>query len=63
MREPDQTAAWWLRALGAPAVVVAVQVFVAGLYLPPVFVDVEHWSPPEQPPHTIISVPVHTAEW
>jgi hypothetical protein len=43
-------------------VAVAVQAFVAGLYRPPLFVDVEHWSPPEQPPQTIISVPVHTAE-
>jgi hypothetical protein len=31
MREPDQTATWLLRALGAPAVLVAVQAFVVGL--------------------------------
>jgi hypothetical protein len=29
-----------------------------------VFVGVEHRNPPpEQPPHTIISEPVQTAEW
>ena len=43
---------------GAPAVVVAVQLLVTGLYLPPVFK-----SPltPPYPPHTIISLPLQTA--
>ena len=35
---------------------VAVQLFVLGLYLPPVFK-----LPPLNPPQTIISLPVHTA--
>jgi len=42
---------WFDLELGALAVLVAVQVSVAGLYLPPVF--------PE--PQTIISLPVHIA--
>ena len=37
---------------------VAVQLSVVGLYLPPVFK-----SPPFVPPQTIISLPVHTAVW
>jgi hypothetical protein len=48
---PVQTAVWFDLELGALAVLVAVQVSVAGLYLPPVF--------PE--PQTIISLPVHIA--
>ena len=36
---------------------VAVQLFVPGLYLPPVFN--KNWL--SCPPHTIISLPVHTA--
>ena len=43
------------RALGALVVLVAVQLSVLGLYLPPVF---RSW---ESPPQTIISLPVHTA--
>jgi hypothetical protein len=38
---------------------VAVQLFVLGLYLPPVFNGIKSLSPP----HTIISVPLHTAVW
>ena len=37
--------------------VVAVQLLVRGLYLPPVFKKM----PPSHPPQTIISLPVHTA--
>jgi hypothetical protein len=37
-------------------VLVAVQLFVLGLYLPPVL-------PPPNPPHTIISLRVQTAVW
>jgi hypothetical protein len=39
---------------------VAVQLFVLGLYLPPVF---KYWKVPSKkyPPHTIISLPVQTA--
>ena len=37
-------------------VVVAVQLSVSGLYLPPVFTE-----PPLYPPQMIISLPVHTA--
>src|SRR5207253_1368034 len=48
------------RALGAFVVLVDVQMFVAGWYLPPVF---STWLTPSSkwPPHTIISLPVHTA--
>ena len=38
-------------------VLVAVQVFALGLYLPPVFTPI----PPLTPPQTIISLPAHTA--
>jgi hypothetical protein len=46
-----------MRAEGALVVLVAVQLSVLGLYLPPVF------SQPllSPPPQTIISLPVHTA--
>jgi hypothetical protein len=50
-----------MRALGALAVLVAVQVSALGLYLPPVL---KYWSPAKSkrlPPQTIISLPVHTA--
>jgi hypothetical protein len=42
---------------GALAVVVASQLSVSGLYLPPVFKEMK----PSNPPHTIISLPVQTA--
>src|SRR6188472_2893603 len=42
--------------MGALAVLVAVQLSVLGSYLPPVFNSL-----PSNPPHTIISLPVHTA--
>lgn len=45
-------------ALGAPMVVVAVQVSVPGLYLPPVLRTLELLS---SPPQIIISFPLHTA--
>jgi hypothetical protein len=57
---PLQTALCNARAEGAFVVLVAVHVFVPGLYLPPVF------RAPEillDPPHTIISSPVQTAVW
>jgi hypothetical protein len=41
------------------AVLVAVQLSVLGLYLPPVF----RLLLPLYPPQTIISLPVHTAIW
>ena len=41
-------------------VLVAVQVSVPGLYLPPVF---KTMFGPVNPPQTIISLPVHTAAW
>jgi hypothetical protein len=62
MREPDQTATWPLRGLGAPVTLVAVQAFVVGLYRPPEFVVAPH-TKPEHPPQTIISVPVQMAVW
>src|SRR5438067_230106 len=53
-----QTAVWSHRPEGALTVLVAVQLSVMGLYLPPVF---NCGGPSGSPPHTIISVPVHTA--
>jgi hypothetical protein len=44
------------RAAGAPVVLVSIQVSVLGLYLPPLLRKMVL-----SPPHTIISVPVHTA--
>src|SRR5215510_5218603 len=55
---PVHTAVWDSRPTGALVVVVAVQLSVTGLYLPPVFTSP---SIKLNPPHTIISVPVHTA--
>jgi len=46
------------RPVGALVVVVAVQLFVPGLYLPPVFRPLQKQS---VPPQTIISLPVQTA--
>jgi hypothetical protein len=46
-----------LRSEGALVVLVAVQLSVLGLYLPPVFKS----AVSEFPPQTIISLPVHTA--
>src|ERR1043166_2734451 len=43
------------RASGALVVLVAIQLSVPGLYLPPVFK-----APPSYPPQTIISLPVQT---
>ena len=39
---------------------VAVQAFTAGLYLPPVL---QEQQPKPQPPQAIISLPVQTAVW
>src|SRR5579884_1335479 len=54
---PVQTAVCSTRAVGALAVLVAVQLSSAGLYLPPVLKK----SVLSPPPQTIISLPVHTA--
>jgi hypothetical protein len=43
--------------VGALVVVVATQLSVSALYLPPVLKKLK----PSVPPHTIISLPVHTA--
>ena len=51
-----QTAVSRSRAEGALVVLVAVQLFVPGLYLPPVLK-----TEPSNPPQMIISLPVHTA--
>jgi hypothetical protein len=48
------------RAEGALAVLVAVQLSVLGLYLPPVFSSKMLLL---NPPQTIISLPVHAALW
>src|SRR5438874_10434615 len=53
---PVHTAAWLYRAVGALIVLIAVQLSITGLYLPPVFNVL-----PLFPPQTIISAPVHTA--
>jgi hypothetical protein len=55
---PVQAAVCMVLAVGAFVVVVAVQLFVLGLYFPPVFKAKPKAS---TPPQTIISVPVHTA--
>jgi hypothetical protein len=46
------------RALGAPVVLVVIQLFVPGLYRPPVFKAQKQKG--SYPPQTIISLPVHT---
>ena len=56
---PVHTAVCKTRSEGAPVVVVAVQLSLLGLYLPPVF----RRGPFPVPPQTIISLPVHTAVW
>ena len=56
---PVQTAVWECRRVGALFVLVARQVSVPGVYLPPVLKLVP--PPPVTPPHTIISVSLHTA--
>jgi hypothetical protein len=43
--------------VGALVMLVAVQLSVLGLYLPPVFKELNDWS---WPPQTIISLPVQT---
>jgi hypothetical protein len=53
---PVQTAVCRNRASGALVIVVGVQVFVVGSYLPPVFKPL-----PSNPPQTIIRSPVQTA--
>ena len=50
------TAVWFSRATGALVVLVAAQLSLAGLYLPPV-----SKSSLACPPQTIISLSVHTA--
>src|SRR6266436_2739827 len=54
---PVHTAVGPCRAVGALTRVVAVQLSVLGLYLPPVL----KLLLPSNPPQTIISLPVHTA--
>ena len=57
--EPVQTAVWFMRSAGAPAVAVGDQELPIGSYCPPVLKRfVPFW-----PPQTIIFVPVHTAVW
>ena len=56
---PLHTAVWKYRAVGALVVLVGVQLFVVGLYLPPVFKEPS--KPPYAPPQIIISLPVQTA--
>jgi hypothetical protein len=55
---PVHTAVCASRAVGALAMLVAIQLSVPGLYLPPVFKRVKLKV---SPPQTIISLPVQTA--
>ncbi|PYI59041.1 MAG: hypothetical protein DMC60_11380 [Verrucomicrobia bacterium] len=57
---PVQTALCWNRPAGALLVLVAVQLSLLGLYLPPLF---KPMGPLPTPPQTITSLPVHTAVW
>jgi hypothetical protein len=57
LSDSSQTAVSKYRASGALVVLVATQLSVPGLYLPPVFKAMLSLSPP----HTIISLSVHTA--
>src|SRR3954452_12168452 len=61
MSLPVHTAVCRVRPSGAFVVLVGAQLFVAGLYLPPVLA--REGKPAASPPQTIISVPVHTAVW
>ena len=54
---PVQTDVCAIRPAGALLVVVAIQLFVTGLYLPPVLKTLLSLDPPQ----TIISLPVQTA--
>src|SRR5438093_485455 len=59
---PVQTAVCATLPEGALVVLVAVQLAMVGLYLPPVLSPTPHPLPQEAiPPQTIISLPVHTA--
>ena len=58
---PVQTAVCWYRAEGALVVLVAVQLSVLGMYLPPVFKGLRGNRQNNGPPQTIISLPVQTA--
>jgi hypothetical protein len=53
---PVHTAVWFILAVGAPTVLVVIQLSVPGLYFPPVFKKLVL-----SPPQITISVPVHTA--
>jgi len=61
IRDPVQTAACPLRALGALKRVIADQLSVEGLYLLSVAVGPAGFD--NAPPHTSISLPVQTAVW
>src|SRR5437660_10547900 len=54
---PVHTAVWNSRPPGAPVPLVAVQLSVLGLYLPPVLKTLRS----AEPPQAIICLPVHTA--
>ena len=61
---PVQIAGRYVRPAGTLAMLVAVQVSVPGLYLPPVFN--KYWLPlpsTKYPPHPTISPPVQMAVW
>src|SRR3990167_10939317 len=56
---PSHTAVCEYRAVGALVLLVARHAFVAGLYRPPLS-RVRPHNQSAYPPHTIISIPVHT---
>src|SRR5262245_52576245 len=56
-----QTAVCLTRAAGALVRLVAIQLVIPGLYLPPVLVGTQIPKLVVQPPQTIISLPVQTA--
>jgi hypothetical protein len=61
MLSPVQTAVWYFLPNGAPESEVACHELLVGSYRPPVpNAALRLWS---VPPHTIISLPAHTAVW
>src|SRR5438445_11651884 len=58
---PVHTAVCSARAEGALVIVVAIQLFAAGRYSPPVFKKIRLFGMSNYPPQTIMSLPVQTA--
>ena len=60
---PVHTAVCSARAEGALVILVAIQLFAAGRYSPPVFKKIRLFGMSKYPPQTIMSLPVQTAVW